>query len=243
MPPAGVRGFEGLIAGILGAETGYRYYVARNGDQPSGDAYAPDMGVALQTKRMTASSIRENELEGDIDRVIREIPALEIYVIATSREFKEVRTDVSNAPFRDAPMWAIIDDPKSRRMWLRSKAARIDSPILPRPGSNFGISGCGRVIVLRLESAGLRSEANDDCDRIMLPRMFAWGTSGVDTPNNPSFRLFIVVTLNAVPNAATMPSRGPELDFRYWAAHAFSRKLSSRAIKRRCGAISKADVR
>lgn len=85
MPPAGVRGFEGLIAGILGAETGYRYYVARNGDQPSGDAYAPDMGVALQTKRMTASSIRENELEGDIDRVIREIPALEIYVIATTR--------------------------------------------------------------------------------------------------------------------------------------------------------------
>jgi len=82
--PEGERGFEGLAAKLFEAETGACFYVARKGDQPVGDAYSPRSGVALQAKLYDVASLSENEVEGDIDRILREAPALDVLIVATT---------------------------------------------------------------------------------------------------------------------------------------------------------------
>ena len=80
----GEHGFEGFVARLFEAETGTRFYVARKGDQPVGDAYSPRAAVALQAKLYDASTLSENEVEGDVDRIIRESPVLDVIVVATT---------------------------------------------------------------------------------------------------------------------------------------------------------------
>jgi hypothetical protein len=88
--PEGEHGFEGLLASLFETETGNRFFVARKGDQPVGDAYSPTAGIALQAKRYTRASISENEVEGDIDRALREAPTLEVFVVAATRNLGQL---------------------------------------------------------------------------------------------------------------------------------------------------------
>src|SRR5581483_3585229 len=88
--PEGEHGFEGLLASLFEAETGNRFFLARKGDQPVGDAYSPTAAIALQAKRYTRASISENEVEGDIDRALREAPALEVFVVAATRNLGQL---------------------------------------------------------------------------------------------------------------------------------------------------------
>lgn len=81
----GEDGFEGLVAALFEAETGKPFYVARKGDQPVGDAYSPGAGVAVQAKRYTTSRISENEVEGDIHRALRDAPALDVFIVASTK--------------------------------------------------------------------------------------------------------------------------------------------------------------
>ena len=82
--PEGERGFEGLAAKLFEAETGTCFYVARKGDQPIGDAYSPRSAIALQAKLYNVAALSENEVEGDIDRILREAPTLDVLVVATT---------------------------------------------------------------------------------------------------------------------------------------------------------------
>lgn len=91
MKADGDNGFEGLVARLFECETGQRFFVARKGDQPSSDAYGPAAATTLQTKRITSSSVRENDIEGDIDRALREVPVLDVYVVATTRASAQLR--------------------------------------------------------------------------------------------------------------------------------------------------------
>lgn len=109
----GERGFEGLVAHLFECETGQRFYVARKGDQPAGDAYGPEARTALQAKRMVKSAIRENNVEGDIDRALRETPALDIYVVAATRASSQLRLrleDKSGETGLEIILLALTDD-------------------------------------------------------------------------------------------------------------------------------------
>ena len=64
----GASGFEGLIQRLFEAETGQKFYLARKGDQPAGDVFGPAAKTVLQAKRYTKATVRENDVEGDIDR-------------------------------------------------------------------------------------------------------------------------------------------------------------------------------
>ena len=84
MPAAGEGGFEGLMAVLLAALTGYRFFVARSGDQPA-DAVSVVGGIALQCKRYDKTNIDETEFEGDFHKACRTIPSLDCYVVAATR--------------------------------------------------------------------------------------------------------------------------------------------------------------
>jgi len=85
MPATGDHGFEGLIAVLLSALTGDRYYVARSGDQPA-DAVSGAGSIAVQTKRyLDSTSIDETDFEGDYSKACRSFPNLDCYVFAATR--------------------------------------------------------------------------------------------------------------------------------------------------------------
>ena len=92
----GEQGFEGLLASLFEAETRIRFFVARKGDQPVGDVYSPRAAVALQAKRYTTSKISENEIEGDIDRALREAPALEVFVVVATKSLAQLATRLTH---------------------------------------------------------------------------------------------------------------------------------------------------
>ena len=87
----GNQGFEGLLARLFTAETEQPFYLARTGDQPAGDAYGPVAGVSIQAKRYTVAKIDENNVEGDIDRALRETPATDIFVVAATRTDNQLK--------------------------------------------------------------------------------------------------------------------------------------------------------
>lgn len=84
MPKTGESGFEGLVAALLSALTGDRYYIARSGDQPA-DAVSQPGAVAIQGKRYDQTNIDETEFEGDFHKACRMFPRLDCYVFAATR--------------------------------------------------------------------------------------------------------------------------------------------------------------
>ncbi|HEV2806064.1 MAG TPA: NACHT domain-containing protein [Chthoniobacterales bacterium] len=84
MPPTGEDGFEGLAAALLQALTGYRFYVARSGDQPA-DALSVGGDIALQGKRYDKTPLDETDFEGDFSKATRTCRDLDCYVLATTR--------------------------------------------------------------------------------------------------------------------------------------------------------------
>ena len=71
----GESGFEGFVRDLFQAEIGCLFYLARKGDQPTGDANSPRGGIALKAKRYNQASVSEDKIEGEIDRAIRGEPA------------------------------------------------------------------------------------------------------------------------------------------------------------------------
>ncbi|MDR0533640.1 MAG: hypothetical protein LBH01_06775 [Verrucomicrobiales bacterium] len=86
----GERSFECFVAALFKAETKHHYYVARSGDQPAGDAYSPTHHVAIQAKRYLKDSPNANIIEGDMDNVIREVPYVDVYVVATIKSSNQL---------------------------------------------------------------------------------------------------------------------------------------------------------
>ena len=84
MAAAGGDGFEGLVAALLSRLTGDRSFIARSGDQPA-DA-SSRQGVAIQAKRYGKKSLDETDFEGDYNKACRELPGLDVYVLAATRD-------------------------------------------------------------------------------------------------------------------------------------------------------------
>lgn len=96
LPAEGDNGFEGLIRALFEAEIGERFFISRRGDQPVGDVYSPTASTAIQCKRYDKGRLRENEIEGDIDRILREAPGVELVVVATTRDSAQLATRLSS---------------------------------------------------------------------------------------------------------------------------------------------------
>ncbi|RBP46025.1 hypothetical protein DES53_102411 [Roseimicrobium gellanilyticum] len=91
LDPSGQHGFEGLMARLLAAETGKPFYLARSGDQPTGDAYSPMAGVSIQAKLYKKSKVAGSAVEADIQRVLRECPLTDVYILATTKADSQLK--------------------------------------------------------------------------------------------------------------------------------------------------------
>lgn len=101
------------MSALLEAETGHHYAVARAGDQ-TGDAFSPTSGVTLQAKHYFKTDIHENEVVGEISKILGLVPATDVYVLGTTRASAQLRQrldqtmrdtglDIVVAELRDAP--------------------------------------------------------------------------------------------------------------------------------------------
>jgi hypothetical protein len=90
------EGFEGFIARLFGAETGDTYFVAATGSQPSGDARDERGRVAIQTKAYFGrTSLRKDEAVAQLQRAIRALPDLDIYVLAATTNPAQLRDELA----------------------------------------------------------------------------------------------------------------------------------------------------
>jgi hypothetical protein len=89
LPHSGQEGFEGLIAELLERLTGQRFFLARSGTQHGRDMRSGMLGgsvVAVECKHYSgATSFDHNALLGEIDQAERDIPDLDLWVLATTR--------------------------------------------------------------------------------------------------------------------------------------------------------------
>jgi hypothetical protein len=83
--PTGASGFESLVGDLLRAFTKQSFFLARTGDQPSGDVYSPDKGIVVQVKRYTSTEISEKEIVGDVNQAIDTVADLDLYVVVATR--------------------------------------------------------------------------------------------------------------------------------------------------------------
>jgi hypothetical protein len=101
MPETGVTGFEGLVATLLRALTGDRFYVARSGDQPA-DAVTSAADIAMQAKRYGRATVDETNFEGEFAKACRLIPNLDCYVFAVTRQTAQLRVVASKLQEQEA---------------------------------------------------------------------------------------------------------------------------------------------
>lgn len=78
--------FETLVAKLLTALLNEPFWVARAGDQPSGDARSDSRQIVIQAKRYTTTRFDASSIEGDIHQAKRTLPELQVYVLAASRD-------------------------------------------------------------------------------------------------------------------------------------------------------------
>ncbi len=90
LPATGENGFEGLIAALLEALTEQHFYLAKSGSQNGRDMSATRNScgvIAVECKRYgKKSELDERSLLGEIAQAVRDIPDLDIWILATSRE-------------------------------------------------------------------------------------------------------------------------------------------------------------
>lgn len=165
LKPTGHRGFEELCARLFQAETGEPFYLARTGDQPVGDAYSPSAGISIQAKHYTTGKISENNVEGDIGRLLRESPQTDIFLVVALRADSQLKlrlerlteetgVDIELLAFDDtsSPLgslcivhWNIIREffPKIRgvEQWIKSQSSSADV-IAHRGRLKLVLSGC-----------------------------------------------------------------------------------------------------
>ena len=84
--------FEKLVATLLTSFFKIPFVVARSGDQPSGDAISISGEVSMQAKLYKGKRTPNAKIvEGDICQVIRELPHLQVYILAVSRDAAQLR--------------------------------------------------------------------------------------------------------------------------------------------------------
>jgi hypothetical protein len=98
--PTGSLGFESLVADLLRAHLKQTFFLARTGDQPSGDVYSPDKGIVVQVKRYTSTTFSESEIIGDVDRAIETVADLDLYVLAATRPLGQLATRLEHLSAR-----------------------------------------------------------------------------------------------------------------------------------------------
>ena len=88
-------GFEGFVAELFQAEIGDRFYVAKTGSQPSGDARDERGGVSIQTKAYFGrTALNKNEAVAQLQRAIQSLSELDIYVLASTQDPAQLRDEL-----------------------------------------------------------------------------------------------------------------------------------------------------
>lgn len=86
----GPKGFEGLIAKLLGKLTGHHFHLSLSGRQDGRDIssdYQRSSVIAVECKRYAKETkFRDNELLGELTLAVRRIPALDLWVLVASRD-------------------------------------------------------------------------------------------------------------------------------------------------------------
>lgn len=90
LKPSGVQGFEGLVARLLEALTGRRFYLAKSGSQEGRDMSSRHYDsnvIAVECKRyLNTTNLDERELLGELVQARNSIPDLDIWVLVATRE-------------------------------------------------------------------------------------------------------------------------------------------------------------
>jgi hypothetical protein len=93
LAPSGPRGFEGLIRNLLEDWTGELFRLARSGSQRGKDAASSDgtaNAIAAEMKRYGQRNIlSDRDISGELQQVLEELPDLDIWMLATTRELGE----------------------------------------------------------------------------------------------------------------------------------------------------------
>ncbi len=89
----GAKGFEGLIASLLGTLTGRHFYLASSGRQSGRDMASERHGgsvIAVECKRYGDSTeLNERELLGELTQARVSIPDLDLWILVTSRDVSD----------------------------------------------------------------------------------------------------------------------------------------------------------
>ena len=95
------KDFEKLVARLLELLLEIPFVPAKSGSQPSGDARSTAGEISVQAKNYSdGSTLRDTEIEGDIRRADRTLQALDVYVLAVSRDAAQSR-DTLDAIVKD----------------------------------------------------------------------------------------------------------------------------------------------
>ncbi|MFA7405675.1 MAG: hypothetical protein WC007_16915 [Pelobacteraceae bacterium] len=93
LAPSGSSGFEGLIRNLLEAWIGEPFRLARAGSQRGKDATSSDGTanvIAAEMKRYDQKNrLSDRDLTGELQQVLDELPDLDIWILATTRELGE----------------------------------------------------------------------------------------------------------------------------------------------------------
>jgi hypothetical protein len=89
LPPTGNNGFETLIGLLLDQLTGFHFHGARSGDQRGRDGRASQVeagSVVFESKRyQPTTSLNSRDLLAELQQSISDLPDLDIWILATSR--------------------------------------------------------------------------------------------------------------------------------------------------------------
>ena len=85
--------FEKLVARLLELHLEVPFFVARSGDQPSGDARDQAGKISMQAKRYTTTQLNESAIVGEIYRTREALPDLQVYVLVVSRDIASQQRD------------------------------------------------------------------------------------------------------------------------------------------------------
>ena len=102
--------FEKLVARLLELHLKDPFFVARSGDQPSGDARDQGRKISMQAKRYTTTQLNESAIVGEIYRTREALPDLQVYVLVVSRNIVSQQRDRFDAVEEDTGIDIVILD-------------------------------------------------------------------------------------------------------------------------------------
>ena len=102
--------FEKLVARLLELHLEDPFFVARSGDQPSGDARDQAGKISMQAKRYTTTQLNESAIIGEIYRARDALPYLQVYVLVISRNIPSQMRDKFDSVEEDTGIDIVILD-------------------------------------------------------------------------------------------------------------------------------------